>query len=80
MFDREPHFHVLGFPVRVELWFVVIAVLMGINRAWLPFGYVFEWMAVHFVAILVHELGHARAFRHCAQEPRVVLTGMGGLT
>ena len=33
-----------------------------------------EWMAVVFVSILVHELGHGLAFRHFAQEPRVALT------
>lgn len=80
MFNREPHFHFLRFPVRVELWFFIITVLMGLNRDWLPVGYVFEWMAVVFVSILVHEIGHALAFRRFAQEPRVVLTGMGGLT
>ncbi|HET7720064.1 MAG TPA: hypothetical protein VFK43_08870 [Acidimicrobiales bacterium] len=80
MFDREPHFHVLRFPVRVELWFVLIAVLFGLRRDYLPAAYIFEWMAVLFVAILVHELGHAMAFRRFGQEPRVVLTGMGGLT
>ena len=80
MFDRPPHFHFLRFPVRVELWFFVIVVLMGLRREWLPFGYVFEWMAVVFVSILVHEVGHALAFRRFEQEPRVALTGMGGLT
>jgi Zn-dependent protease len=80
VFDRAPHFHVLRFPVRVELWFFLIAFLFGLRRDYLPAGYLFEWMAVSFVAILVHELGHAIAFRRYAQEPRVVLTGMGGLT
>ena len=65
--------------MRIELWFLLIAVLMGVQR-WLPFGYVFEWMAVVFVSVLVHELGHAFAFPASAQEPRIALTGMGGLT
>jgi Zn-dependent protease len=80
VFNREPHFHALGFPVRVELWFLLITFLFGLNRDYLPGGYIFEWMAVVFVSVLVHELGHALAFRRFAQEPRVVLTGMGGLT
>lgn len=80
VFDREPHFHVLRFPVRIELWFFLIAFLFGLQRDWLPGTYIFEWMAVVFVSILVHEVGHALAFRHFSQEPRVVLTGMGGLT
>jgi hypothetical protein len=80
VFGRPPHFHALRVPVRVEIWFFVITVLMAINRTWLPFAYVFEWIAVVFVAILVHELGHAMAFRRLGQEPSVMLTGMGGLT
>lgn len=80
VFDRAPHFHVLRFPVRIELWFFLIAFLFGLRRDYLPSYYILEWMAVTFVAILVHELGHALAFRRFAQEPRVVLTGMGGLT
>ena len=70
----------MRFPVRVELWFFLIAFLFGLRREWLPGEYILEWMAVVFVSILVHELGHAMAFRRFAQEPRVVLTGMGGLT
>lgn len=80
VFHGEPHFHVLRFPVRVQGWFFLIAVLFGLRRDWLPAGYLLEWVAVLFVAVLVHELGHAVAFRRYAQEPRVVLTGMGGLT
>ena len=80
VFGRPPHFHALRVPVRVELWFFVITVLMAINRTYLPFSYVFEWIAVVFVSILVHELGHAMAFRRLGQEPQVLLTGMGGLT
>jgi stage IV sporulation protein FB len=80
VFGRKPHFHALRVPVRVEVWFFVITVLMAINRTYLPFSYVFEWIAVVFVSILVHELGHAMAFRRLGQEPQVLLTGMGGLT
>ncbi len=36
-------------------------------------------MAVFFVSILVHELGHAFAFRYFGQPARVVLYWMGGL-
>ena len=80
MFDRAPHFHVLRFPVRIEVWFFVITVLLGLGRDYLPPGYMLEWMAVVFVSILVHELGHGLAFRHFAQEPRIALHGMGGTT
>jgi Zn-dependent protease len=80
VFDRPPHFHALRFPVRIELWFVLVGLLMGLQREWLPFGYVFEWIAVVFISVLVHELGHAYAFRRIGQEPRIALTGFGGLT
>lgn len=80
MYGRPPHFHVMRVPVRVELWFFFITLLIAINRTYLPFVYVFEWMAVVFVSILVHELGHALAFRRLGQEPQITLTGMGGLT
>lgn len=80
MFHGEPHFHILRFPVRVQGWFFLIALLFGLRRDWLPTSYILEWMAVLFVSVLVHELGHAVAFRRFAQEPKVVLTGMGGLT
>jgi Zn-dependent protease len=70
----------MRFPVRVELWFFLITLLIGLGREWLPTEYIFEWMAIVFISVLVHELGHAFAFRRFAQEPRVVLTGMGGLT
>jgi Zn-dependent protease len=70
----------MRFPVRIQGWFFLIAVLFGLRRDYLPSEYIFEWIIVVFVSVLVHELGHAMAFRHFAQEPRVVLTGMGGLT
>jgi Zn-dependent protease len=80
VFDRPPHFHVWRIPVRVELWFFIITVLIGFSREWLPFGYIFEWMAVVFVSVLVHEMGHAFAFRRLNQEPRIAIHGMGGTT
>ncbi len=70
----------MRFPVRIQGWFFLIAVLFGLRRDYLPSEYIFEWIIVVFVSVLVHELGHAMAFRHYAQEPKVVLTGMGGLT
>jgi len=37
-------------------------------------------VVVVFVSVLLHELGHAVAFRIYGQRPRIVLQGMGGLT
>jgi Zn-dependent protease len=37
------------------------------------------WVAVTFVSILVHELGHALAFRRYGAAPYIVLYSLGGL-
>ena len=38
------------------------------------------WVAVVFVSILFHELGHALAFRFYGQPSRIVLYMAGGMT
>lgn len=70
-------FRLFGFPVRVSLLFLIMAVLLGRGRsaAELP-----VWVAIVFVSVLVHELGHAFAARAFGQEPTILLHGMGGLT
>lgn len=70
---------VLGFPVRVSPWFWVAGLALGWNKgvtaeelAW--------WLVVMFVAILVHELGHALTARWFgASSGRIVLYQLGGL-
>jgi membrane-associated protease RseP (regulator of RpoE activity) len=39
----------------------------------------FIWVVTLFLSILVHELGHAFAFRHFGQEAHIVLYHFGGL-
>lgn len=70
---------VLGFPVEVDPTFLVVAVLVG---AGLGGGVVtlVAFVAVLFVAILWHELGHALAFRAYGFSPRISVHGMGGHT
>jgi stage IV sporulation protein FB len=70
---------VLGFPVRVAPWFW----LMGLGLGWHK-GVTLEtllwWLAVSFLAILVHELGHAATARlFGATNGRIVLYHLGGL-
>jgi Zn-dependent protease len=72
------HFRILGVPVRVEPFFVIVAVLFGINLE--PLWLVFAWVLIVFVSVLVHELGHAMAFRAFGQRSAVVLHGFGGFT
>jgi stage IV sporulation protein FB len=73
-----------GIPVRVDVTFWIIMGLFGLNRATaggaLDPVLVLEWVALVFVGILLHELGHAVAFRSFGRRPSVVLYGMGGLT
>ncbi|RKG84215.1 site-2 protease family protein [Corallococcus terminator] len=43
-------------------------------------AYVLSWMFIVFVSVLVHELGHAVAFRFFGYQPSVDLVFMGGVT
>ena len=70
-------FSLLGVPVRVHPFFWVISALLGFfpddPTAMLM------WVAVVFVSILVHEMGHALAMRYFGHNPSVVLYAGGGL-
>lgn len=87
MFAVEPppsqadlHFRVFGFPVRVHPWFWLVAVFLVIGGSG-PVDPIETtvWVAVMFVSILVHELGHTFTQRHFGGRPRIVLYGLGGL-
>ncbi|RPJ20761.1 MAG: peptidase [Chloroflexi bacterium] len=71
------NFSLAGIPVRVHPLFWLIAVLLGSSGDILLLPI---WVLVIFVSILVHELGHALAFRRYGQESRIVLHFAGGLT
>lgn len=84
MFQAAPQtrfdlrFNIAGFPVRVHPLFWVIAILLGSgsgNLLMIPI-----WIAIVFVSILVHELGHAFAFRRYGQDSHILLHFSGGLT
>lgn len=77
-------FNVLGFPVRVHPLFWLIAVILGARG--FPSGggpqlliIVLLWVAVVFISILIHELGHCLAMRFYGSRARIVLYAMGGL-
>ena len=81
--ERTPYdlrFRVLGFPVRVHPWFWIGTVLFGSNVLQ-AFGleYLAAWVAVVFASILVHELGHALAYRWFGADADIVLYAFGGL-
>ncbi len=77
---RRPHFHLNGIPVTVEPAFFVIIALLGIDPNRPDPVFIATWVAVVFVSILLHELGHAVAFRAFGIHPRITLHGFGGLT
>jgi len=70
-------FSIFGFPVRVHPLFWLIALLLGSSGS--P-TQILLWILVVFVSILIHELGHALAFRSYGQDSRIVLHMGGGLT
>ena len=89
MFLSEPgptgydiQFTLFGFPVRVHPLFFLAPLLFGqglIRDAENTGIALLIVTAVFFVSILLHELGHALAFRFYGIDSRIVLHWMGGL-
>lgn len=71
------NFKFAGFPVRVHPLFWVIGVLLGWSGGGLD--RIAIWVAVLFVSILIHELGHAFMMRRFGIESSVMLYHLGGL-
>ena len=63
-------------PVRVQLWFFVLTCMLGAGD---PRGMV-AWVAIVFVSVLIHELGHATVGTAFGLTPAIELHGMGGTT
>lgn len=69
------------FPVRVSPWFWLIMAFLG---EWVfrspKYGpiYLLFWVLCGFVSILIHELGHAVAFRVFGSRASITLHGFGG--
>jgi len=85
MFASEPaptrldlNFNLAGIPVRVNPLFWLMGFLLGGSVRNLVL--IVIWIAVVFVSILIHELGHALAMRSTGRHPRIVLYMFGGLT
>lgn len=76
-------FSLFGIPVRVIPWFWLAGVLLG-------FGFLQDqergmvllliWLAVMFVSILIHELGHAIFAAIFGYPPSIMLYQFGGVT
>lgn len=72
-------FRLFGIPVRVRPSFLLIAAFLGLFGARDPM-FVAAWIAIVFVSILIHELGHALTARSYGAEVAIELNGIGGLT
>src|SRR5215475_5480919 len=70
---------ILGIPVKIDPSFLFICAVLAFNRISYP-ALLVEWLAVVFVSILVHELGHAVMVRSYGMSPQILLYSMGGLT
>ncbi len=72
-------FRVFGFPVTIDISFVIIVAILG----WQPGGALRDfvvWLLMVPVTVLVHELGHAFVARTTGASPSIHLAGLGGLT
>lgn len=72
-------FRFLGVPVEIQASFFVLMGALGL-LTYRSLGGLVAWLAVALVAVLVHEAGHAIAFRAFGDHPSVVLHGGGGMT
>lgn len=73
------HFRLAGFPVRVHPAFFLITFLLGLNFQNPDPVPTLLWVVAAFVSILIHELGHALAFRRYGIDSGIVLYSFGGL-
>ena len=71
------HFTLLGFPVRIHLWFWFSALALGYSLG--DPIYVAMWVVAMLLCILLHELGHALVMRAYGFRASIVLYAMGGL-
>lgn len=72
------NFSLVGIPVRVHPMFWLLAAFLGSGSG--DFSQILIWVFVVFFSIVIHEMGHALAFRRYGQDSYIVLHFMGGLT
>jgi stage IV sporulation protein FB len=77
--QADLHFRIFGIPVRVHPLFWVVALLLGMGGRQAEPLETLIWVAVVFVSILVHELGHAAMQRYYGGNPWITLYSFGGL-
>ncbi len=72
-------FQLFGFPVTIDISFLVIAAILGWSSG-LGIRLFVAWLVLVPLAVLVHELGHAFVARTTGARPVITLAGLGGLT
>lgn len=77
--NYDVHFALFGVPVRVHPLFWVTTLILAARAEQIRAEEVVICVGVVFVSILVHEFGHALAYRYFGYEPRVTLYALGGL-
>jgi Zn-dependent protease len=70
---------IFGIPVKIDPSFLLVCAVLASSRLSQP-AFLIEWLAVIFVSILIHELGHALVVRSFGMSPQILLYMMGGLT
>jgi Zn-dependent protease len=73
-------FRLFRIPVRVHLWFWLMALWLWTLNSEQGWAGLLIWVAVVFQGILMHELGHALVGRAYGKEPRIELIALGGIT
>lgn len=73
-------FRLLGIPVRIHLWFWLMALWLWTLNMAEGWAGLLVWVAVVLQGILMHELGHALVGRAFGRSPRIELVALGGIT
>lgn len=71
-------FSLRGIPVTVRPSFWLVAFLLGLGLA--DRALLAAWVAIVFLSVLAHEMGHALSARRFGAEVSVTLTTLGGFT
>jgi Zn-dependent protease len=66
-------------PVRIHPSFLLVAVVFGLGGG-RDLGILLAWVAIVFVSVMLHELGHATMGLAFGLAPSIELHGMGGTT
>ncbi len=76
--DYDLNFSLGGIRVRVHPFFWIVSLMFAARGGSKP-DEVLIWLLALFVSIVVHEMGHALAFRYYGASSHIVLHGFGGL-